>query len=69
MNDRPEDWKGPPKHTCSTCGEKSAWDENWKWYGSIRELEDLRAGDELMKFCSDKCIEAAVRANLVPAVA
>lgn len=59
MGDRgDQDWELPQQAPsglawlCNGCGHRGIWNENWSWYGSLKELED---GDDLPTFCSDTC--------------
>ena len=39
-------------HTCSICGKTGFWDDNWRWYGSWKEIDD---GKNPIKICSKEC--------------
>jgi hypothetical protein len=39
-------------HTCTVCGKREPWNENWQWYGSMRDEED---GKGIIETCSDAC--------------
>jgi hypothetical protein len=40
-------------HRCDICGRIAAWDDGWRWYGSLLDAEDGDAG--VLFICSDAC--------------
>jgi len=44
--------KFPIFHICSICGKKEEWNDNWSWFGSIKDIDD---GNDIVKVCSDIC--------------
>ena len=39
-------------HCCCICGKLDMWDDNWSWFGSVKDLDDESA---FPKFCSAGC--------------
>ena len=45
---------------CDGCGKVAPWDDDWSWYGSLKDLEDYGAEAEgVLVVCSDDCKPAA----------
>ena len=45
---RRRDQDGRALHACCVCGRLAPWTDNWRWYGSYKQIDD---GDAVMKFC------------------
>lgn len=47
---------GAREYYCNVCGRIDNWGKGWRWYGSIKEQEELPR-DEIIKrvVCSEKC--------------
>lgn len=39
-------------HTCCVCGRIAPWDDNWMWFGTMKQIDD---GKPVQKFCSSAC--------------
>jgi len=48
-------------HQCSICGVNQEWNDNWSWYGSIKDMEN---GLPIVKTCSEECREIAGQAPI-----
>lgn len=44
----------PRVHTCTVCGKKEPWGEDWSWYGSINHMD--ACPDDLPLGCTPDCI-------------
>lgn len=44
--------EGRALHSCVVCEKLEPWSDEWKWWGSLNDVDD---GEALAKFCSDKC--------------
>lgn len=38
-------------HVCDNCGARSAWTQDWQWFGSYIDMED----GAIARLCSEAC--------------
>lgn len=43
---------GKQLHSCVVCEKLEPWSDDWKYWGSVKDVDD---GVAVAKFCSDKC--------------
>jgi hypothetical protein len=41
-------------HTCDECHRREEWTDSWRWFGSIKDLDN----GTTKKFCSESCAVA-----------
>lgn len=49
-------------HECCKCGAVGPWDENWSWYGSMKDMDD---GKPVRMFCSAACRAKGPKGRLI----
>jgi hypothetical protein len=54
---------GPRDHQCSVCKSVGLWGPSWRWYGSLKGLEN---GEPIVRVCSRTCADRARALHLVP---
>lgn len=44
-------------HECCVCKKQDMWTNEWRWFGSYKQLEDqgIEGVKPILKFCSDGC--------------
>lgn len=55
-------------YKCDCCGRVDAWDGNWAWFGSYRQLDDEGMKDvkPITTICSADCRIKLVGAGTIP---
>lgn len=43
----------PKQHTCGVCRTVGLWDDEWRWYGSYRDVDERPEG--VFTVCSTSC--------------
>lgn len=54
--------------TCSVCGHVGEWTGEWRWYGSMRDMDDGR-WDRITVVCSPECraeVDLRLRLQVAP---
>lgn len=50
------------RHTCDVCGITATWSDEWRWFGSLKSLEDC---GHVIKVCSRICRDTPLAADLI----
>ncbi len=51
------------KYECDMCGKIDHWSNNWFWYGSMKQLDQMYEGSKIITVCSNKCREKHEQGN------